>query len=73
VVVSEETGLITFVENGEVKRNLDTTALRALLLGAMEISVVERKREATKTMKESESENYGCLIFNFECLFLIEL
>ena len=56
VVVSEETGLITFVENGEVKRNLDTTALRSLLLGAMEIPVVEKKREPTKTMKEAESE-----------------
>jgi len=56
VVVSEETGLITFVESGEVKRNLDTTALRSLLLGAMEISVIEKKRETTKTMKEAESE-----------------
>lgn len=56
VVVSEETGLITFVENGAMKRNLDTTQLRSLLLGAMEISVIERKREQTKTMKESETE-----------------
>ncbi len=56
VVVSEETGLITFVESGEVKRNLDTSALRSLLLGAMEIPVIEKKREATKTMKEAESE-----------------
>ncbi len=56
VVVSEETGLITFVESGEVKRNLDTTALRSLLLDAMEIHVIEKKREATKTMKEAESE-----------------
>ncbi len=56
VVVSEETGLITFVENGVMKRNLDTTQLRTLLLGAMDIPVVERKREQTKTMKESDSE-----------------
>jgi diadenylate cyclase len=56
VVVSEETGLITFVENGRVKRNLDTTALRTLLLGSMEIPVVEKRREPTKTMKETESE-----------------
>ncbi len=56
VVVSEETGLITYVENGVMKRNLDTTQLRTLLLGAMEIPVVERKREQTKTMKESETE-----------------
>lgn len=56
VVVSEETGLITFVENGEVRRNLDTNALRALLLGAMDIPVAQTKREPTKTMKESETE-----------------
>ncbi len=56
VVVSEETGLITYVENGVMKRNLDTTQLRTLLLGAMDIPVVERKREQTKTMKESETE-----------------
>lgn len=56
VVVSEETGLITYVENGTMKRHLDTTQLRTLLLNAMEIPVVERRREQTKTMKESESE-----------------
>ena len=56
VVVSEETGLITFVESGQVKRNLDTTALRRLLLNSMEIPVIEKKREQTKTMKEAETE-----------------
>lgn len=56
VVVSEETGLITFVEGGQVKRNLDTTALRSLLLGAMDVHVAETKRDTTKTMKESETE-----------------
>jgi len=56
VVVSEETGLITFVEGGRVKRNLDTTSLRSLLLSAMDLPVIETKREPTKTMKETESE-----------------
>lgn len=56
VVVSEETGLITFVEGGRVKRNLDTNALRSLLLGAMDIPVAETKRDPTKTMKEAETE-----------------
>ncbi len=56
IVVSEETGLITFVEGGRVKRNLDTTALRGLLLGAMDIPVAAVKRETTKTMKESDTE-----------------
>ena len=56
VVVSEETGLISFIDGGQVKRHLDTNQLRSLLLMAMEIPIIERKREQPKTMKESESE-----------------
>ncbi len=56
VVVSEETGLITFVEGGAVTRNLDATELRNLLLRAMDLPAVETKREPTKTMKEAETE-----------------
>ena len=56
IVVSEETGLITYVEAGVVRRNLDTTQIRKLLLDAMEIPIVQPKRETTKTMKETESE-----------------
>ena len=58
VVVSEETGLITFVEGGAVRRNLDTTQLRSLLLRAMEIPFAEPKppRDLPKPMKESETE-----------------
>jgi diadenylate cyclase len=56
VVVSEETGLISFVTDGKIIRNLDTSSLRSLLLEAMEIPLIERKRERTKTMKEAETE-----------------
>ena len=56
LVVSEETGLITYVEAGEVRRNLDTQMLRKLLLDAMEIPVVRPKREATKAMKDADTE-----------------
>ena len=56
VVVSEETGLITFVDGGRIKRNLDTTALRNLLLKAMDLPTVEQTRQPTKTMKETETE-----------------
>ena len=56
IVVSEETGLITYVEAGEVRRNLDTTQLRKILLDAMQIPLVQPKREPTKTMKEAETE-----------------
>ncbi len=56
IVVSEETGLITWVEGGDVRRNLDTTLLRKRLLDAMEIPLLEKKRDTTKAMKEAETE-----------------
>ena len=56
VVVSEETGLITFVEGGNVRRNLDTNGLQKLLLSAMDIHVEEKRKESVKTMKETETE-----------------
>ncbi|HEX9961230.1 MAG TPA: diadenylate cyclase CdaA [Pyrinomonadaceae bacterium] len=56
IVVSEETGLISFIDGGRMKRHLDTNQLRSLLLNAMDIPVVEKRRKATKTMKEAESE-----------------
>jgi diadenylate cyclase len=57
LVVSEETGLITYVENGEVRRNLDTTHLRKLLLDAMEIPLIDAHRAknfATETTESTE-------------------
>lgn len=56
IVVSEETGAITFVEAGSVKRSVDPTQLRKLLLEAMDMPVAHEKREPTKTMKEAETE-----------------
>jgi len=56
LVVSEETGLITFVAGGQVIRNVDTATLRKLLLDAMEIPLVSQNREQAKTMAETESE-----------------
>jgi diadenylate cyclase len=56
VVVSEETGLISFVEGGQLKRNLETSQLRNLLLNAMDVPTVEHRRQQTKTMAEAESE-----------------
>lgn len=56
IIVSEETGLISFVEGGKLTRYLDPNELREMLLRAMDLPVVEIRREQTKTMKESESE-----------------
>ncbi len=55
IVVSEETGLTTYVESGNIRRNLDTNALRKLLLDAMEIPIVIQKREPVKAVTEAES------------------
>ncbi len=57
VVVSEETGLITFVEDGTVKRNIDPTKLRSLLLKSMNLTLDKNNDEKkTKAIKESETE-----------------
>lgn len=55
LVVSEETGLITYVEAGEVRRNIDPTTLRKLLLEALEIPLVETKKNfATEVTETTE-------------------
>ncbi|MBA3768543.1 MAG: DNA integrity scanning protein DisA nucleotide-binding domain protein, partial [Acidobacteria bacterium] len=54
VVVSEETGLISFVQAGQIKRGLDATKLRASIFQALEVSA--RKREKEQTLKETEAE-----------------
>jgi diadenylate cyclase len=56
IIVSEETGLISFAENGTLTRYLDTNELRDLLLKAMDLPAVEKKREPAQTMKETETE-----------------
>ena len=56
LVVSEETGLITYVEAGQVRRNIETTQLRKLLLDALDIPMVETRRESPKAMAEVESD-----------------
>jgi diadenylate cyclase len=56
IVVSEETGLVTFVKSNSIIRNIDTATLRRLLLEAMEIPLIETKREPAKAIKETETE-----------------
>ncbi len=55
LVVSEETGLITYVEKGRVLRNLDTATLRRLLLEAMQIPLTERPRDKANVLNETET------------------
>ncbi len=56
LVVSEETGLITYIENGQIRRNVDPTGLRELLFEAMEVPAKERKKEPAKRLAETETE-----------------
>jgi diadenylate cyclase len=53
VVVSEETGLISFVQEGHIKRGLDATKLRAAIFQALEVKKKDKKRDK---VGESESE-----------------
>jgi diadenylate cyclase len=55
LVVSEETGQVSYVEAGRMIRSVDTATLRKLLLEAMQIPLIETKREPAKTMKEVEN------------------
>ena len=54
LVVSEETGLITYVESGQVRRNIETTQLRRLLLEALDIPLIEPRRDKRFTTEDTE-------------------
>jgi len=53
VVVSEETGLISFIQGGHIKRGLDATKLRAAIFQALEVAP---KREKEKEPEQLETE-----------------
>src|ERR687890_1288846 len=53
VVVSEETGLISFVGRGQIKRGLDATKLRALIFEAMQAPA--RGDDKERAAAESET------------------
>src|SRR2546421_143759 len=54
VVVSEETGLISFVKEGHIKRRLDATKLRAAIFQALEVT--PKKDKKRDKVGESETE-----------------
>jgi len=62
IVVSEETGLIAWVEAGQIRRNIDTANLRRRLIDAMDLPMIRAKREKAKekekasAMSEAEGE-----------------
>lgn len=59
VVVSEETGLISFVQDGKIKRGLDATQLRTAIFEAIEApprQLVGADRTKEKTLADAEAE-----------------
>lgn len=60
IVVSEETGLISFVQGGEIRRGLDATKLRAAILQAIE-GPKASKREKQLAETEAEPEKVATL------------
>src|SRR6266576_2138240 len=56
VVVSEETGLISFVLAGQIKRGLDATKLRAEIFQALEVSPKKEKEREKIADAERERE-----------------
>ena len=56
VVVSEETGLISFVQAGQIRRALDATKLRAAIFHALEAPAGVPKREKEKPQTDETEE-----------------
>ena len=54
VIVSEETGLISYVQGGEIKRGLDATRLRASIFEAL--GVGPRKEKEIQKLSEAETD-----------------
>jgi diadenylate cyclase len=59
VVVSEETGLISFVQAGQIKRGLDATRLRAHIFSALESSARRGGRGQPEPEAEADLEVRG--------------
>jgi len=56
VVVSEETGLISFVKAGEIKRGLDATKLRQAIFDALDVQSKKEKEQQKIAETDNEAE-----------------
>jgi diadenylate cyclase len=56
VVVSEESGLISIVQRGEIKRGLDAPKLRAAISQALEVSQKREKVKAPEPQNDSDAD-----------------
>ena len=60
VVVSEETGLISFVQMGEIKRGLDATKLRGAIFDALHVQ--RRKEKGKPAEHETDTEEIAPIL-----------
>jgi hypothetical protein len=58
VVVSEETGLVSFVEGGRIKRGLDATQLRGRIFDSLEVTATpdQEDKPTPPTKRATEAE-----------------
>jgi diadenylate cyclase len=56
VVVSEETGLLSFVQRGDIKRGLDATKLREAIFEALGVLPKKEKEKGVQKAAESDAE-----------------
>src|SRR3984893_14503955 len=56
VVVSEETGLISFVQGGQIRRGLDATKLRAAIFRALEVAPKKEKEKEREKIAAADGE-----------------
>ena len=56
VVVSEETGLLSFVQRGDIKRGLDATKLREAIFEALGVAPKKEKRAGESVQKAADSD-----------------
>ncbi|HKO41750.1 MAG TPA: diadenylate cyclase CdaA [Pyrinomonadaceae bacterium] len=62
VVISEESGLISVVQSGEIKRGLDATKLREIISEALDVSTRRPKQKVEKqTEPEAETEEVASI------------
>src|SRR5437773_12006243 len=61
VVVSEETGLISFVQAGEIKRGFDATKLRAAIFQALNVSAKKEKEQQKLPEADGETEEIASI------------
>jgi diadenylate cyclase len=57
VVISEESGLISIVQRGEIKRGLDAPKLRAAISEALEVSAKREKAKQVEKRDQPDSDN----------------